>query len=85
VQQQAEKEEGCIPAMRKPGAGANPIAKQPSTTNIRLPRATTRSLIAVCRPNRDSRREYMTGRMTISTTNVATALNGVMKLAYNIR
>ena len=76
--------EVCLPAMRNPGDGAKPIIKQPSTRNIRLPRATTRSRIAGRNPSREPRSEYMSGRITTSTISVAMALNGDMKLAYNV-
>ena len=70
--------------MRNPGDGARPITKQPSTRNIRLPRATTRSRIAGRKPSREPRREYVSGRIPTSIINVAMALKGDMKLAYII-
>lgn len=77
-------EDWCVPAINKLGTGASPIAKQPNTKNIKLPRATTRSLMAGCIPSREPRREYRSGRTAISITNVAIALKGEMKLDYFI-
>ena len=79
----ARLQRGFVPITRSAGFRASPIAKHPTTTNIKLTRATTRSLIAGRNPSREPRREYVSGRTTTSTTSVAAALKGVMKLAYN--
>lgn len=74
-----------IPAIRNPGDGASPTARQPSTKNITLTRATTTSLTTGRMCRREPRSEYVTGRTTISIRSVDTVLNGVTKLAYNAR
>lgn len=60
------------------------ISKQPSTRNIKLQRATIRSLVVGRNPSLEPRIQYVSGRRRTSTTNVDIEVNGVTKLAYSI-